>query len=350
MAKFLNSSQDQILVIIMLTYAQAGVDDKKTQKALKSIISLAKATFEFRRNRIGEPKEDIGHYAALMDFGNFYLAMTTDGVGTKTLVAEAVGKYNTIGIDMIAMNVNDLICVGAEPVALVDYLAVKEPDEEVFQEIAKGLYEGAKQAGIAIVGGETAILPELVNGFDLAGTAIGVVKKNKVITGKEIKPGDAVIGISSSGIHSNGLTLARKLLIPKYGLEYEFEGKKLWEHLLEPTRIYVKPILELLKKVEVHGLAHITGGGLLNLKRLTSYGFSLEMPPISGIFKLIYENGVPLEEMFRVFNMGIGFIVIVPKEEKEDALDTLNKHFKSFELGVVTEEPEIVVRNYRIQF
>ena len=350
MAKFLNSSQDQILVIIMLTYAQAGVDDKKTQKALKGVISLARATFEFRRNRIGEPKEDIGHYAALMDFGNFYLAMTTDGVGTKTLVAEAVGKYNTIGIDMIAMNVNDLICVGAEPVALVDYLAVKEPDEEVFQEIAKGLYEGAKQAGIAIVGGETAILPELVNGFDLAGTAIGVVKKNKVITGKEIKPGDAVIGISSSGIHSNGLTLARKLLIPKYGLEYEFEGKKLWEHLLEPTRIYVKPILELLKKVEVHGLAHITGGGLLNLKRLTSYGFSLEMPPISGIFKLIYENGVPLEEMFRVFNMGIGFIVIVPKEEKEDALDILNKHFKSFELGVVTEEPGIVVRNYGIQF
>ncbi|EHR78950.1 phosphoribosylaminoimidazole synthetase [Thermococcus litoralis DSM 5473] len=332
----------------MLTYAQAGVDDEKTQQALKGIISLAKATFEFRKGKMGEPKADIGHYAALMDFGDFYLAMTTDGVGTKTLVAEAVGKYDTIGIDMIAMNVNDLICVGAEPVALVDYLAVNEPNREIFQEIAKGLYEGAKQSGIAIVGGETAVLPELVNGFDLAGTAIGVAEKNKVINGKEIKPGDAVIGISSSGIHSNGLTLARKLLIPKYGLEYEFEGKKIWEHLLEPTRIYVKPILELLREVEVHGLAHITGGGLLNLKRLTNHGFSLEMPPISGIFKLIYENGVPLEEMFRVFNMGVGMVVVVSQEEKDAALNVLNKHFESFELGVVTEEPGIRVENYRV--
>jgi len=348
MIKLLNPSLKHLPVIIMLTYAQAGVDDEKTQQALKGIISLAKATFEFRKGKMGEPKADIGHYAALMDFGDFYLAMTTDGVGTKTLVAEAVGKYDTIGIDMIAMNVNDLICVGAEPVALVDYLAVNEPNREIFQEIAKGLYEGAKQSGIAIVGGETAVLPELVNGFDLAGTAIGIVEKNKVITGKEIQPGDVVIGISSSGIHSNGLTLARKLLIPKYGLEYEFEGKKIWEHLLEPTRIYVKPILELLREVEVHGLAHITGGGLLNLKRLTNHGFSLEMPPISGIFKLIYENGVPLEEMFRVFNMGVGMVVVVSQEEKDAALNVLNKHFESFELGVVTEEPGIRVENYRV--
>ncbi|MCD6559670.1 MAG: phosphoribosylformylglycinamidine cyclo-ligase [Palaeococcus sp.] len=332
----------------MLTYAQAGVDDEKTQKALKGIISLAKASFEFRKGRLGVPKEDIGHYAALMDFKEFYLAMTTDGVGTKILVAEAVGKYDTIGIDMIAMNVNDLICVGAEPVALVDYLAVKEPDDEVFAEIAKGIYEGAKQSGIAIVGGETAVLPELVNGFDLAGTAIGVVEKEKVITGKKIKPGDGVIGIESSGIHSNGLTLARKLLIPKYGLHYEYDGRELWEHLLEPTRIYVKPILELLESVEVKGLAHITGGGLLNLKRLTGYGFSLEMPEIKGIFKLIHESGVPLEEMFRVFNMGIGMAVVVPREEKEDALEILNRYFPAQEIGKVIEEPEIRIENYGI--
>ncbi len=348
MANFLNSSQDQILVMIMLTYAQAGVDDEKTQKALRRIISLAKASFEFRKGKLGEPKEDIGHYAALMDFKEFYLAMTTDGVGTKILVAEAVGKYDTIGIDMIAMNVNDLICVGAEPVALVDYLAVKEPDDEVFAEIAKGIYEGAKQSGIAIVGGETAVLPELVNGFDLAGTAIGVVEKERVITGKKIKPGDAVIGIESSGIHSNGLTLARKLLIPKYGLHYEYDGRELWEHLLEPTRIYVKPILELLESVEVKGLAHITGGGLLNLKRITKYGFSLEMPEIKGIFKLIHGSGVPLEEMFRVFNMGIGMAVVVPREEKEDALEILNRYFPAQEIGKVIEEPEIRIENYGI--
>ncbi|ASJ03368.1 phosphoribosylformylglycinamidine cyclo-ligase [Thermococcus profundus] len=333
----------------MLTYAQAGVDDEKTSRALKSVISLAKETFKFRRGKIGEPAENLGHYAALMDFGSFYLAMTTDGVGTKVLVAESVGKFDTIGIDMIAMNVNDLLCVGAEPVALVDYLAVREPDEKVFEEIAKGLHEGARQAGIAIVGGETAVMPDLINGFDLAGTAIGVVEKGKVITGERIKPGDSVIGIASSGIHSNGLTLARKLLIPKYGLEYEYEGKKLWEWLLEPTRIYVKAILELIENVEVHGLAHITGGGLLNLKRITPYGFSLEMPPIEGIFRLIYENGVPLGEMFRVFNMGVGMISIVTAEEKDDALQVLNRYFESFELGTVTEEPGIRIENYGIK-
>ncbi|WP_297469174.1 phosphoribosylformylglycinamidine cyclo-ligase [Thermococcus sp.] len=332
----------------MLTYAQAGVDDEKTARALRGIISLAKATFKFREGIVGEPS-GIGHYAALMDFGGFYLAMTTDGVGTKVLIAEAVGKFDTIGIDMIAMNVNDLLCVGAEPIALVDYLAVKEPDEKIFSEIANGLYEGAKQAGVAIVGGETAVMPDLINGFDLAGTAIGVVGKEKVITGGNIRPGDVVIGISSSGIHSNGLTLARKLLIPKYGLDYEYEGKKLWEWLLEPTRIYARAVLELIESVEVHGLAHITGGGLTNLKRLTSYGFSLEMPPIEGIFKLIHENGVPLGEMFRVFNMGVGMVAIVPQGEKENALDILSRHFESFELGVVTEEPGIRVENFGVK-
>ncbi|AHL23356.1 phosphoribosylformylglycinamidine cyclo-ligase [Thermococcus nautili] len=333
----------------MLTYAQAGVDDEKTARALRSIIGLARETFRFRRGKPGEPAENLGHYSALLDFGNFYLAMTTDGVGTKVLVAEAVGKFDTMGIDMIAMNVNDLLCVGAEPVALVDYLAVKQPDEKIFAEIAKGLYAGAEQAGIAIVGGETAVMPDLINGFDLAGTAIGTVEKGKVITGEKIKPGDAVIGISSSGIHSNGLTLARKLLISKYGLDYEYDGRKLWEWLLEPTRIYVRAVLELLERVEVHGLAHITGGGLTNLKRLTNYGFSLEMPPIEGIFKLIHENGVPLEEMFRVFNMGVGFVAIVPQEEKEEALEILNKHYESFELGRVTEEHGIRVENFGVR-
>ena len=335
-------------VMFMLTYAQAGVDDEKTARALRGIIGLAKKTFEFRKGKTGEPS-GIGHYAALMDFGEFYLAMTTDGVGTKVLVAEAVGKFDTIGIDMIAMNVNDLLCVGAEPVALVDYLAVKEPDGRVFEEIAKGLYKGARQAGIAIVGGETAVMPDLINGFDLAGTAIGTVRKGGVITGQKIKPGDAVIGIASSGIHSNGLTLARKLLIPKYGLDYEYEGRTLWEWLLEPTRIYVKAVLELLERVEVHGLAHITGGGLTNLKRLTNYGFSIEMPPINGIFRLIHENGVPLEEMFRVFNMGVGMIAVVPAEERGEALEILGRHFEAFELGTVTEKEGIVVKNYGVR-
>ncbi len=196
------------------------------------------------------------------------------------------------------------------------------------------------------------MMPDLVRGgFDLAGgTAVGIVRRERVITGEKIKPGDAVIGVASSGgIHSNGLTLARKLLIPKYGLDYEYEGRELWEWLLEPTRIYVKPVLELLESVEVHGLVHITGGGLTNLKRLTNHGFYLEMPPIEGgIFRLIHENGVPLEEMFRVFNMGVGMAVIVPWREREEALEILGKHFEVFDLGTVTEEPGIVVGNYGI--
>lgn len=349
MINFLNPHTYLFLVVKMLTYAQAGVDIEKTEKSLRNLISLAKATFEFRKGKLGQVATDIGHYAGLIEFGEFYLAMTTDGVGTKVLVADMVKKYDTIGIDMIAMNVNDLIVVGAEPVALVDYIALKEPNKELLDGIAKGLYEGAKQSEIAIIGGETAILPELVDPFDLAGTAIGIVNKDKVITGGEIKPGDAVIGVESSGIHSNGLTLARRLLIPKYGLDYEFEGKKLWEHLLEPTRIYVKPIMNLLKSVEVKGMAHITGGGLLNLKRITNYGFSLEMPEIKGIFKLIYENGVPLDEMFKTFNMGIGFIIVVSQEDKEEVLQILNRHFPSYEIGEIIKEPKIVVKNYGIE-
>ncbi len=156
--------------------------------------------------------------------------------------------------------------------------------------------------------------------------------------------------MSSSGIHSNGLTLVRKLLIPKYGLDHEYEGRELWEWLLEPTRIYVKAVLELIESVEVHGLAHITGGGLTNLARLTNYGFSLNMPPIEGVFKLIHENGVPIEEMFRVFNMGVGFVVTIPQEEKEEALKVLNRYFKSFELGKVTGQSGITVENYGVRF
>ncbi|MEM2629835.1 MAG: phosphoribosylformylglycinamidine cyclo-ligase, partial [Candidatus Bathyarchaeia archaeon] len=199
-----------------MTYAKAGVDIEKVRKSHESIAKLLKDTFLLRRGKFGEVLIEVGHYAGLIDIGgNLALAMHTDGVGTKTLIAKAMNKYDSIGIDCVAMNVNDLICLGAEPIALVDYLAIDEPDEWVILEIMKGLVKGAEEAEAAIIGGETAIMPDLINGFDLSAMSIGIVEKNKVITGKKISLGDIIIGLESSGIHSNGLTLARKVLLSK---------------------------------------------------------------------------------------------------------------------------------------
>jgi len=298
------------------TYSKAGVDIEKEAAAVKSIADILKTTF---KNRPGAVLSDIGAFANLIDIGNNKaLAMCTDGVGTKVLVAKELGKYDTVGIDMVAMNVNDLITLGAEPLALVDYLAVQEATPEMLGEIGKGIKEGADQSGIAVIGGETATIPELVNGFDLAGTCVGLVDKDKVITGKNMQEGDVLIGLKSSGIHSNGLTLARKVL--------DMKDKKVLEALLTPTKIYVKPILELLKQVNVNGMAHMTGGGLLNLKRLNSgIGFEItDWPEPHMVFKDIQDKGnVSDEEMYKTFNMGIGFCIVVSKTDAEKALEVL---------------------------
>jgi len=247
------------------------------------------------------------------------LALHADGVGTKVLVAEACGKYDTIGIDCVAMNVNDIICVGAEPLAMVDYLALEKPRPRLVADIMKGLQEGARQAGVAIVAGETAIVPDLVHGFDLSATVVGIVKKNKIITGEQVEPGDVVLGLRSSGIHSNGLTLARKaLLAPRAAPEIAGE-------LLRPTRIYVKEISRLLRSgLEIHGLAHITGGAYSKLKRIgimAQAGFHLDnLPQPPWIFKKIQAAArVSNREMYRTFNMGVGFLVICPRRVTEAA-------------------------------
>jgi phosphoribosylformylglycinamidine cyclo-ligase len=255
-----------------------------------------------------------GHYAGLIEISKDYaLALHSDGVGTKVLVAEACHKYDTIGIDCVAMNVNDIICLGAEPLALVDYLALERPQPKLVTEIMKGLQRGAREAGVAIVSGETAIVPDLVRGFDLSVTVVGLVRKHKVITGEEAEPGDVVLGLRSSGIHSNGLTLARKLLLtPSFNREIAKE-------LLRPTRIYVREISRLLKSgLEIHGLAHITGGAYTKLKRIglrARGGFHLDnLPEPDKIFRRIQDKGhVSDREMYRTFNMGIGFLIICPK-------------------------------------
>ncbi|MCW7077071.1 MAG: phosphoribosylformylglycinamidine cyclo-ligase [Candidatus Syntrophoarchaeum sp.] len=309
----------------MATYRDAGVDIFKENEIIRSLSSH----ITYRRRGFGRPIGDIGHYAGLIDLGSLILAFTTDGVGSKILVAEELGKWDTIGIDCIAMNVNDLLAVGAEPLAFVDYLAMERGDENIAAEIGKGLNEGARLSNISIVGGETATLPEIINGMDLAGSALGVIQgKERIITGDRIEKGDAIIGVPSSGIHSNGLTLARKV-IEDAGYSYNDPfppdpSKTIGEELLIPTKIYIE-VVDLIKACDVHGLAHITGSGLLKLKRLTDLEFEITDPlPPQPIFEFLQETGrIEDDEMYRTFNMGMGFLAVVDEADARKACEIL---------------------------
>ena len=314
-----------------MTYADSGVDISKEEHAISSLLSNIKS----KRTGIGKPLG--GHYAGLIDFGEYALVLCTDGVGSKVKIASDIKKWDTVGIDCIAMNVNDAICVGAEPLAFVDYLAIDDPNPEITKEIGKGLQKGAELSNISIIGGETASLPEIINGFDLAGTCLAYVKKNDIIIGEKISSGDVIIGIKSSGIHSNGYSLVRKVIKnSKFSYNDRFPnglypGKTIGEILLTPTEIYVKEVLALLKDIEVHGLAHITGSGLRNFPRLNkNVNFLIDNPfEHQEIFTFIQELGdIELKEMFKTFNMGMGFSIIVSKEDLEASIDILKKHTK----------------------
>jgi len=308
-----------------MTYAEAGVDiDRKSQS-----ISALVEHLRFRRKGFGRPLDLPGHFAGLIDLGDVALTLCTDGVGTKLLVADVMRKWDTVGIDCIAMNVNDTICVGAEPIAFVDYIAIDEPDERKTSEIGKGLEAGARMSNMTIVGGEIAVLPELVKGLDLAGTCLGVVDKDRVVTGQRIRPGDAIISLPSSGIHSNGLTLARRI-VEKSGVGYKKKvgglGRSMGAELLEPTTIYVKQVLRALERHEVHGMANMTGGGLRNLIRLkTGVGFEIVDPvPPNKVFQVLQElGGVTDREMYQTFNMGMGFCMVAPDAEADGIVKTV---------------------------
>jgi phosphoribosylformylglycinamidine cyclo-ligase len=312
-----------------ITYAESGVDIEKEEQAIKEMLS----SIASKRNGIGKPLG--GHYAGMIEFGEFALVLCTDGVGSKVEIAQKLKKWDTVGIDCIAMNVNDAICVGAEPLAFVDYLAIADPKPEITRELGKGLEIGAQRSNISIIGGETASLPELINGFDLAGTCLAYVKKKSIVTGESISVGDVCIGLSSSGIHSNGYTLARKVIKAAH-LTYNalfpdniYPGKRIGEVLLTPTRIYVKEILALLNRIPVHGLAHITGGGLRNLPRLNrNVKFVIDHPlPAQPIFSFLQKRGhIDDKEMYQTFNMGMGFCIVISEEHAEEALLLLNKY------------------------
>jgi phosphoribosylformylglycinamidine cyclo-ligase len=323
-------------------YAKAGVDQGAADSAVAGLVR-ALGAIQLDRPSVQVPLP--GHYASVIKVADgLGIALSTDGVGTKLMIAEELGRLDTVGIDCVAMNVNDVICVGAEPLAMLDYIAIDRANPEICEQIGIGLARGATLAGIEIPGGELAQLGSMVHGVDVSGACFGTVALDAIIDGSAVTPGDVVIGLPSSGLHSNGYTLARQALA---GLDFGIDpdgrlGRPLGEALLEPTEIYVKPVVELLRsEVEVHGLAHITSGGVGNLLRLAAeVGYEIDAPlPVPAIFELIREHGkVGDEEMHEVFNMGCGFCVVVPVGVAETALGMLRAHYPgAAPIGVAVE-------------
>ena len=329
-------------------YARAGVDQSASGSAVSALVEVLAGIQTGRPSRAALGS---GHYAAVLRLDDSRgLALACDGVGTKVIVAERLGRLDTVGIDCVAMNVNDVICVGADPIALLDYIAVEEADPAALGQIARGLRHGAEEAGVEIPGGELAVLPELIRGhpsprgFDLLGFCVGLVDLDGIVTGARIEPGDTLIGLPSSGIHSNGLTLARRILDD---LDEEVDGRTVGDLLLEPTAIYAMAIGELLaSEVDVRGLAHITGDGFLNLLRLEAdVGYRIDSPlTVPLVFELIAERGgIAPAELYEVFNMGCGFCCVVPPDDTEAAVELLSlRHPGAAVIGRTTTAAGIV--------
>ena len=344
-----------------LSYKKSGVDTQSASSALDTVFESLKKTW-----RKGSGAElALGHFANVVDLGLVKVAISTDGVGSKAMIAELMGSYEAVGSDCVAVNVNDLLCVGARPTTLVDYLAVRCIDEHMISQIGEGLRKGAEEASVSVVGGETAQLPDLLQGedggnaFDLAGTAIGVVGGSGIITGEAIQPGDVIMGLSSSGLHCNGFTLARRAF--GLGREVPHEEKleilgqsfphldgSLGDELLKPARIYVAEVMAMLQgSVELRGVVHVTQDGFLNLPRLEAdVGYAIdELPEPPAIFDLIQKQAVvPDAEMYEVFNMGIGLCIVVPEADANRAIQiTLQQDSEVYQIGRIVDDPERTV-------
>lgn len=323
----------------MLTYKEAGVNIEEGYRSVKLIKEYAKKTMsEYVLN-------GLGSFAGMVELPEGYkkpvLVSGTDGVGTKLDIACKKRKFDTVGIDCVAMCVNDILCHGAKPLFFLDYIACGKLEAEVSSDLVKGVAEGCIKSQCSLIGGETAEMPGMYKegDYDIAGFAVGIVDKDKIINGKDIKSGDKLIGIASSGVHSNGYSLIRKVF---KNLDEDFNGKAIWEELLTPTKIYVKPVLSFLEKFNIKGMAHVTGGGFYeNLPRMLSKeGLSIVINKnsyeIPEIFKKLMELGVQEEEMYNTFNMGIGFVLCVEEDEVEEVLKELSKQGeKAFEIGYI---------------
>jgi phosphoribosylformylglycinamidine cyclo-ligase len=340
-----------------LTYQRAGVDSEGQDRAMPLLKQWVERSFALRPGSVQLP---IGYFANVIKISEeLGLAVSTDGVGTKILVAQALDRYDTIGIDCVAMNVNDVLCVGAEPLALLDYIAVEAPHTDLLEPLARGLYRGAEMARVTIPGGEIAQVREMIHGvrpgyaFDLVATCVGTVPLNRILNGQDTQAGDAIVGLRSSGVHSNGLTLARQILFEGPGWSPDRYVPELQrtvgEELLEPTRIYVQPVLEMLRAgLRIKALAHITSSGFLNLSRAAAdVGYVLDhLPEPHPIFRLIQECGhVSDEEMFFTYNMGIGFCVAVDPGDVDAARQIAERHgLESYAIGHTVADAKREVR------
>ncbi len=319
-----------------LTYKDAGVDIEAGERLVDLIKPYAKKTFD--KNVLAGIGGFGAGYLLPKGYKEPVLVSGTDGVGTKLKVAQMANVHDTVGIDLVAMCVNDILTVGAKPLFFLDYFATGKLSVETAADVIRGIAKGCEIAGCSLIGGETAEMPDFYpeGEYDLAGFVVGIVDRGSYITGQDIEEGDVILGLSSSGIHSNGYSLVRKLFFEVLNLKVddvveELGGKKVYEVLLEPTRIYVKSILSLIDQVRVKGMAHITGGGIPgNLVRVLPEGVKAVIEKgsweILPIFKFIQEKGnVPEEEMFRTFNMGVGYAVIVSPEDEVRAKEILER-------------------------
>ena len=338
----------------MTSYKKAGVDIKEIKKSQQAIGKIIASTH--KSQKIAKMTHGFGHYAGIVEIpGGKLLATHTDGVGTKVLIANKMKKFNTVGIDCVAMNVNDIICIGATPISFVDYIAANKNNQQIFKKIVEGLAIGAKKATVPIIGGETAIMPDLFAGkdfqFDLAGAVVGLLSKKEMILGKSIKTNDVIIGVKSSGLHSNGYSLARNVLLKKFSLNDKIRGiGMLGNALLSPTEIYVKPVLESNQKCEIHGLAHITGGSFTKLLRLKNIGYDLDqLPKAPPLMRLIQDCGVKGDEMYKTFNMGIGFCIIAPKNQVAKIRRIFKKHkMITHEIGKIISRKGVFINSKKI--
>ena len=338
-----------------LTERSAGV--APVGDGLAALLRWVRPTFDYAPG--ARPRLDIGYFANVVPVApNLGIAISTDGVGTKLLVAQAVGRFDTVGIDCVAMNVNDVLCVGARPVALVDYIALESATPAMLDALGQGLARGCEMAGVSCPGGELAQVREMLRGarpgsaVDLVGTAIGVVALDRIVAGQDVRAGDVLLGLESAGLHSNGYTLVRRTL-ERAGLALDAHvadlGGTLAAELLRATRIYVKPVLEILDAgLPVRALAHVTGDGLFNLVRTTRpVGFDIEHwpepPPIFGLLQRL--GDIPDAEMYRAFNMGIGFALVVTPAGADATRARLEKAgLRVHVLGAATDDPERTIR------
>ena len=337
----------------MLTYKQSGVDIDEGNRAVDLIKGKIKSTYD--NNVIGDLGNFSGLYS-LKDFVNMQepvLLSSTDGVGTKLKLAQMMDKHDTVGIDLVAMCVNDLICQGAKPLFFLDYIATGKLVAEQVEQIVGGIADGCKMAGCALIGGETAEMPGMYSEdeYDLAGFSVGIADKTKIVSGKDVKAGDTLIGIPSSGIHSNGFSFVRKIFLDTYNykLDQHIEelGMTLGEALLTPTKIYVQLVLDLIKNHELKAIAHITGGGVIeNITRVIPKGLGIDINKNSwekpAIFKMIENfNSIDERELHKSFNMGVGLVLIVNKENAQEVVDYINTtDEKAYIIGEVVDTHE----------